>query len=279
MSIYEDFKEYEAGHDGECSITRLELDEETSAFEEKKVGLYDIDLVYTMMHQHALQCFCLFLDKNPWVKEENSSTSVCLDVGSSTSFVYMMASFVNFLAIDASRVCHHKDHHKFYVDGTQLMFHEGEAQQLPIPNGKMAWVSSLHAIEHFGLGRYRDTIDPLGDIKGIREIHRVLCDGGTFVGAVPILPRGMDKVVFNRSRYYSVDTIKSMLRDAGFDIWHERCLIAPSTLDDGTSTRFPTIATPATYEELFGSGTGVRPDAVYLWVATAQTQETQETEE
>ena len=35
-------------------------------------------------------------------------------------------------------------------------------------------VSCLHAIEHFGLGRYGDTIDPVGHIKGFNNILKII---------------------------------------------------------------------------------------------------------
>ena len=35
-------------------------------------------------------------------------------------------------------------------------------------------VSCLHAIEHFGLGRYGDTIDPIGHIKGFNNILKLI---------------------------------------------------------------------------------------------------------
>jgi len=42
-------------------------------------------------------------------------------------------------------------------------------------------ISSLHAIEHFGLGRYGDPIDPLGHIKGVDNITRLLIKGGVLL--------------------------------------------------------------------------------------------------
>jgi hypothetical protein len=38
-------------------------------------------------------------------------------------------------------------------------------------------LSCMHTIEHIGLGRYGDTIDPTGDLKAIQELKRVVAPG------------------------------------------------------------------------------------------------------
>jgi hypothetical protein len=48
--------------------------------------------------------------------------------------------------------------------------------------------SCLHALEHFGLGRYGDPLDPEGHIKGINSISNVLKTGGKFYFSSPIGP-------------------------------------------------------------------------------------------
>ena len=42
-------------------------------------------------------------------------------------------------------------------------------------------VSCLHAIEHFGLGRYGDNIDCDGHIKGINNLVEILSGGGFYI--------------------------------------------------------------------------------------------------
>lgn len=62
-------------------------------------------------------------------------------------------------------------------------------------------ISSLHAIEHFGLGRYGDKIDYFGDKKALKNIFSMLKTGGIFYFSVPIGPQ---RVEFNAHRVYSV---------------------------------------------------------------------------
>lgn len=69
-------------------------------------------------------------------------------------------------------------------------------------------VSSLHAIEHFGLGRYGDPIDAFGYLKAIHHIHRMLKPGGVFYFSVPIGPQ---RIVFNAHRVFSVKYILEIM--------------------------------------------------------------------
>jgi SAM-dependent methyltransferase len=47
-------------------------------------------------------------------------------------------------------------------------------------------ISCLHAIEHFGLGRYTDPLDPQGHLKGFQNILRMLKPNGTLYISFPI---------------------------------------------------------------------------------------------
>jgi hypothetical protein len=62
-------------------------------------------------------------------------------------------------------------------------------------------ISCLHAIEHFGLGRYGDRIDPHGHIKGIKNILRMLKSEGMLYISFPISDR--NKTIFNAHRVFS----------------------------------------------------------------------------
>lgn len=60
-------------------------------------------------------------------------------------------------------------------------------------------LSCLHALEHFGLGRYGDPIDPHGFVAGLRNMARILRPSGVFYLSVPI---GMERVEFNAHRVF-----------------------------------------------------------------------------
>ena len=62
----------------------------------------------------------------------------------------------------------------------------------------------MHTIEHIGLGRYGDEIDPQGDIKSINELKRVLKAGGDLLFVTPV---GKPRIEFNAHRIYSYEQI------------------------------------------------------------------------
>jgi len=62
-------------------------------------------------------------------------------------------------------------------------------------------ISALHAIEHFGLGRYGDPIDVDGHLKALDNIYQILKPGGRFYFSVPIGPQG---IVYNAHRVFDL---------------------------------------------------------------------------
>jgi len=71
-------------------------------------------------------------------------------------------------------------------------------------------ISSLHAIEHFGLGRYGDSVDPDACFRAMRSLARVLSPGGRLYFSVPI---GIERVEFNAHRVFSPQTILETFND------------------------------------------------------------------
>jgi SAM-dependent methyltransferase len=69
-------------------------------------------------------------------------------------------------------------------------------------------VSCLHALEHFGLGRYGDPIDPAGHLKGFRNLHRILQTGGVCYLSVPMGPQ---RTEFDSQRVFSLDYLLRMV--------------------------------------------------------------------
>ena len=69
-------------------------------------------------------------------------------------------------------------------------------------------ISSLHAIEHFGLGRYGDKIDYDGHLKGLDNIYKMLKERGKFYFSVPI---GHQRIEFNAHRVFSIKYLVELL--------------------------------------------------------------------
>jgi len=72
-------------------------------------------------------------------------------------------------------------------------------------------ISCLHAIEHFGLGRYGDPIDPKGYIKGFNNIIRMLKPNGNLYISFPIGKE--NQVYFNAHRIFHPKDIFSWSED------------------------------------------------------------------
>jgi hypothetical protein len=66
-------------------------------------------------------------------------------------------------------------------------------------------VSCLHAIEHFGLGRYGDTIDPVGHIKGFNNILKIIKKNGTLYISFPISKN--NEIHFNSQRVFNPNDV------------------------------------------------------------------------
>ncbi len=82
-------------------------------------------------------------------------------------------------------------------------------QSESVPESICDSVSCLHALEHFGLGRYGDPIDPEGHIKGLKSLTKILKPGGRLLLSVPI---GKERVDFNAHRVFLVETIFSLTK-------------------------------------------------------------------
>ena len=86
-----------------------------------------------------------------------------------------------------------------------LSSERGDLLNLPFADNSVKSLSCMHVVEHIGLGRYGDPIDPDGDLKAIRELQRVLSFGGTLLFVVPI--GGVARIHFNAHRIYTYDQI------------------------------------------------------------------------
>jgi SAM-dependent methyltransferase len=76
---------------------------------------------------------------------------------------------------------------------------------LPFADGSIISLSCMHVVEHIGLGRYGDPIDPDGDLKAIEQLKRVVAPGGNLIFVVPI--GKTPKIMFNAHRIYCYDQI------------------------------------------------------------------------
>jgi len=101
-------------------------------------------------------------------------------------------------------------------------------------------LSCLHAIEHFGLGRYGDPVDPNGYALGFSNMAKLLQPGGTFYLSTPI---GRELVEFNANWVFKPGRIIQLAESLGLTL-QQLTLVGA----DGTVRQVP--ATPEQLETL-----------------------------
>jgi len=124
-----------------------------------------------------------------------------VDIGSSLHFCTLVSAFISV---------------KFYdfrpaeLVLSNLFSESANLLSLPFKDGSIQSLSCMHVVEHVGLGRYGDQLDPDGDLKAIDELKRVLAPGGSLLFVVPI---GKPKVMFNAHRIYSYEQVIGYFSD------------------------------------------------------------------
>lgn len=120
-----------------------------------------------------------------------------VDIGSSVSgFVSHLLVFRDVEVIDVRPL---------QSDVSGLRFIQSDATQLfEFENNSLESISTLHAAEHFGLGRYGDPVDPTAHLTFMAALTRVLKPGGRLYFAVP---SGIEKLYFNAHRVLSPETV------------------------------------------------------------------------
>jgi hypothetical protein len=98
-----------------------------------------------------------------------------------------------------------------YTNVTGLEFVQDDGTALKsFSDASVVSLSSLHALEHFGLGRYGDEVDPDGWRKGMRALARVLAPGGALYLSVPL---GRQRLEFNGHRVFDPKTVLDTMSD------------------------------------------------------------------
>ena len=113
-----------------------------------------------------------------------------VDIGSRIDgFVGHLASFRNVEVFDIRPVT-------AQIPG--VTFRQADLMQPEeLPEAYCDSLSCLHALEHFGLGRYGDPIDPNGFERGLSNMSSLLAANGVFYLSIPV---GQERVEFNGQR-------------------------------------------------------------------------------
>ena len=134
-----------------------------------------------------------------------------VDIGSHHKFVSLLSKVVNTTMVDIRPLP---------VKLDSLKFKTGSVTDLPFATRSLVSVSSLCVVEHIGLGRYGDPLDPNGTIKAIDELMRVIQPGGSLYVSVPIDDK--NRTYFNAHRAFCEPYLIKLF--APFDII-DKCYI------------------------------------------------------
>ena len=136
-----------------------------------------------------------------WIFAANPERHV--DVGSRVDgFVAHVAAFRSIDVLDIRPV---------RSSATGITFHQRD-----IMVADAAWeeccdsLSCLHTIEHFGLGRYNDSVDPDGWRTGWHNLVRMVRPGGTVYLSTMIGPQ---RIEFDAHRIFAVPTLLALVAD------------------------------------------------------------------
>ena len=99
------------------------------------------------------------------------------------------------------------DYRPAFLNLSDLRSEHADLCALTFESGSIKSLSCMHTIEHVGLGRYGDPIDPLGDRKAASELKRVLAPEGSLLMVVPV---GRPRIMFNGQRIYSFDQLTGL---------------------------------------------------------------------
>jgi SAM-dependent methyltransferase len=114
-----------------------------------------------------------------------------IDISSTVTFCSMLSAFVPVEFYDYRPA-------PLFLDNLKSL--QGDLMKLPFRSNSVESISCMHTIEHIGLGRYGDPLDPQGDLKAIQELKRVVRKGGSLIFVTPI---GKPTLRFNAHRIYS----------------------------------------------------------------------------
>ena len=195
---------------GSMKSSRMSL-----AWEDRYPCLYD-STAYTGFDRH-------YIYHPAWAIRILSRTKPCLhvDISSTLAFCSMSSAFFK---------TEFYDYRPPKLSLGNLEVKSQDLQKLTFENNSISSLSCMHVIEHIGLGRYGDALDFNGDIKGIRELSRVLSPEGNLLFVVPV--GKVSKIQFNAHRVYKVCDIITEFEKYGLKL-KEFTLIPEDEKDGG----------------------------------------------
>lgn len=124
-----------------------------------------------------------------------------VDVGSHHKFVALLSKVVPLTMVDLRPLS---------LPLESLKFQPGSILNLPFESRSVPSVSSLCVIEHIGLGRYGDPLDPDGTEKAAAELQRIVQPGGFLYISAPLDDE--NRIYFNGHRAFTEDYLLGLFQ-------------------------------------------------------------------
>lgn len=118
-----------------------------------------------------------------------------VDIGSSAMMINVLSATVKTVFVD---------YRPLTVRLSNLSSVAADVIRLPFRDSTIASLSCLHVIEHVGLGRYGDPLDPSGSRRAAEDLARVVTPGGRLFVSTPV---GQERVCFNAHRVHAPKSV------------------------------------------------------------------------
>jgi len=135
-----------------------------------------------------------------------------VDVGSTVLLVGILSQFKPWTSVDIRPI-------KSELAGLECK--AGSVLELPFNDGTVPCLTTMCVLEHIGLGRYGDPLNPNGTEQAAKEIARVLRPGGIVVFSVPV---GREVLEFNAHRRFTYEQALNLFK--GFTLV-DSCVLTP----------------------------------------------------
>lgn len=136
-----------------------------------------------------------------------------VDLGSTVLMVGILSQFTRCISVDIRPL-------QAGLKGLDAI--QASIMHLPFKSDEVPCITTMCVLEHIGLGRYGDPINPEGTAEAVAEISRVVAPGGIVIYSVPV---GRELNEFNAHRRFSYKHAASFFRS-----WEliDSCLLTPS---------------------------------------------------
>jgi hypothetical protein len=152
-----------------------------------------------------------------------------VDVGSTVLLAGILSQFVPCISVDLRPIVAN-------LDGLTTL--PGNVLDLPFADNEVPCLTTMCVLEHIGLGRYGDPLNPNGTSDAATEIARVIAPGGIVVYSVPV---GREVLEFNGHRRFRYEQARSLFRN-----WHlvDACILTPAPAAVGSEEMLMSLKDP-----------------------------------